>query len=334
MMDLNMVPGGPHRTSRKMQKPYAKAYGCGDRSEWAMLDWDDLRTFLMIARHRTLSAAARAMQVQQPTMGRRLEALEQRAGATLLQKTPTGYVLTPAGEAVFSTVERIEAETQTVERLIAGKDLRLEGTVRLTTVETLAAEVLSPILAAFRLDHPAVQVEIVAATRSLSLTKREADVALRIAPFSQPDLVARKVGEMAYGLYASADYLARHDAPDWDRGAKGHSVILTEPDLLETPEMRWLQTLAPDASVSVVSNSRLIQRAAAREGMGLACLARYLGDGDRGLVRLQVAGKMEPVRDLWLGLHADMRHMPRIRIFVDALQDGLKRAAGRLRPPP
>ncbi len=149
-----------------------------------MLDWDDLRTFLMIARHRTLSGAARALQVQQPTMGRRLEALEQRAGATLLQKTPAGYVLTPAGEAVLANVERIEAATLAVERLIAGKDLRLEGTIRLTTIETLAAEILSPVIAAFRLTHPAVQVEIVAATRSLSLTKREADVALRVAPFT------------------------------------------------------------------------------------------------------------------------------------------------------
>jgi len=298
-----------------------------------MLDWDDLRTFLMIARHRTLSAAARALHVRQPTMGRRLEALEQRAGATLLQKTPTGYVLTAAGEAVLGSVERIEAETQTVERLIAGKDLRLEGAVRLTTVETLAAEVLSPVIAAFRLSHPAVQVEIVAGTRSLSLTKREADVALRVARFSQGDLIAWKVGEIAYGLYASRAYLERQGAPEWERGGEGHGLILTEPDLLETPEMRWLLHLAPLASVVAVSNSRLMHRAAARDGMGIACLARYLGDSDAGLVRLPVTTEAEPVRDLWLGVHSDMRNVPRIRLFVDALQEGLKGAAGRLRPP-
>jgi DNA-binding transcriptional LysR family regulator len=290
-----------------------------------MLDWDDLRTFLMIARHRTLSAAARALQVQQPTMGRRLEALEQRAGATLLQKTPAGYVLTPSGEAVFATVERIEAEALAVERLIAGKDLRLEGTVRLTTVETLAAEVLSPVLAAFRLTHPAVQVEVVAGTRSLSLTKREADVALRVAPFTQPDVVAQKIGEIAYGLYASAAYLARGGPP---------TLILTEPDLLDTPEMRWLLSVVPDAGAAVVSNSRLVHRAAARDGMGLACLARYLGDAEPGLVRLPAPKGMPPapVRDLWLGVHGDMRHMPRIRSFLDALRSGLRQAAGRLRP--
>lgn len=298
------------------------------------LDWDDLRTFLMIARHHTLSGAARALGVQQPTMGRRLEALEQRAGAKLLQKTPGGYVLTEAGEAVLGNVERIEAETVAVGRLVAGKDVKLEGTVRLTTIETLAAEVLSPVLAAFRLSHPFVQVEVVASSRSLSLTKREADVAVRLAQFKQSDLVVRHVGDVAYGLYASPGYLDRTGMPDWAEGAPGHTLVLTEPDLLETPEMRWLRAAAPQATIALVSNSRVMHRAAARDGLGIACLARYLGDGEPELVRLvgpDIAGPA-PVRELWLGVHADMRHTPRIRAFTAALQDGLRRASGRLHP--
>ena len=298
-------------------------------------DWDDLRTFLMIARHHTLSGAARALGVQQPTMGRRLEALEQRAGTKLLQKTPAGYVLTEAGEAVLGNVERIEAETVAVERQIAGKDVKLEGTVRLTTLETLAAEVLSPVLAAFRLSHPFVQVEVVASSRSLSLTKREADVALRLAQFKQPDLVVRHVGDVAYGLYASPGYLERSGMPDWGGGAHGHTLVLTEPDLIETPEMRWLRSVAPQATVALVSNSRVVHRAAARDGLGIACLARYLGDGVPELVRLagpNTAGPT-PVRELWLGVHGDMRHTPRIRAFTAALRDGLRRASGMLHPP-
>ncbi len=297
------------------------------------LEWDDLRTFLMIARHHTLSAAARALGVQQPTMGRRLEALEQRAGARLLLKTPQGYVLTDAGEAVLASVERIENEALAVERLIAGKDVRLEGTIRLTTVETLAAEILSPIFAAFRLSHAEMHIEVAAATRSFSLTKREADVALRVARFSQPDLFVRKVGELAYGLYAAPGYLDRHGAPDWEKGGEGHTLIVTEQDLMDTPEMAWLRAAAPRARAAFSSNSRLLHRAAARDGLGIACLARYLGDGAEGLVRLPVppAGP-PPLRDLWLGVHGDMRHTPRIRAFTSALQEGLKLAAGRLNP--
>lgn len=296
------------------------------------LDWDDLRTFLMIARHQTLSGAARALGVQQPTMGRRLDALEHRAGAKLLQKTPGGYVLTEAGEAVLGNVERIEAEALSVARLIAGKDVRLEGVVRLTTVETLAAEVLSPIVARFQASHPGIAVEVVAATRALSLTKREADVALRLAPFTQQDLVVRRAGSVGYGLYAAPAYLERHGTPDWAAGGDGHHLIMTEQDLVDTPEMRWLRAAAPQARMALATNSRLVQRSAARDGIGVACLARYLGDADPGLLRLSNPTAPPPGRDLWLGVHADMRHTPRIRAFTSALLDGLKFAAGRLSP--
>lgn len=299
------------------------------------LEWDDLHTFLMIARHGTLSAAARALGVQQPTMGRRLDALEHRAGARLLQKTPAGFVLTEAGEAILGNAERIEMEALSAGRLIAGKDVRLDGTVRLTTVETLAATVLSPILARFRRSHPGVRVEVVIATRSLSLFKREADVALRLAPFSQADVVARKVGRVGYALYAATEYLDRAGPPDWSRGAAGHAVILTEADLLDTAEMAWLRALAPAAATALVSNSRVVQRAAARDGLGLACLACYLGDETPDLVRLDPppgpVGR-PPGRDLWLGVHGDMRHTPRIRAFKEALRTGLHEAALRLDP--
>ncbi len=295
-------------------------------------DWDDLRVFLTIARHRTLSAAARVLGVKQPTMGRRLAALEARLGTKLLVRTPTGYVLTPAGEAVLGNVERIETEAMSVSRQIAGKDIRLEGSVRLTTVETLAAFVLAPAFAAFRATHPRVELELVANPRALSLLRREADVALRVAPFRQADIVARKAGRIAYALYASPDYLAQHGEPDWAAGAPGHALIMTEADLREMPEMVWLRQIAPNASVALACNSRLLHREATRAGMGLACLARYLADDVPGLVRLNPPGPPPPPRDLWLGLHADLRHTPRIRTFVDAMHHALREAAAKLDP--
>ena len=294
------------------------------------LEWDELRTFLAIARHRTLSAAARALHVQQPTMGRRLAALEARAGIRLLTKTPGGYVLTDAGEAILGNVERIETEALSVERLIAGKDIRLEGTIRLTTTESLAVEIVAPIVAAFRRSHPLLGIEIVAATRLLSLTRREADVALRFARFPQSDLVVRKVASLSFGLYASPDYLARCDPFDPAGLGEGHSLILTEPDLMGTPEMAWFRGLAPRAGVALATNNRMLHRAAAREGIGLACLARFLGDGFADLIRLP--SEAPPVRDLLLGVHADMRDMPRIRAFTTALREGIARAGARLLP--
>lgn len=299
-----------------------------------MLTWDDLHTFLAIARHGSLSASARALGVRQSTMGRRLAALEDRAGARLLQRTPTGYVLTPAGEAVFGNVERIEAEALAVERTVSGKDVRLEGVVRLTAVETFAVEILSPALAAFQQRYPGITVELLADTRSLSLPRREADIALRMARLSQADLVVRKLGDVAIGVYASPGYHGRFGTPDFAGGCPGQRIILTHEELFHTPEIAWLRAAASRASVALRTNSRYAMRAAAVEGIGFACLARYLGDpavASGRLIRLDPPIP-PPLRELWLAVHRDIRHMPRIRAVTEHLSQAVHGAEPMLDP--
>src|SRR5882724_8996697 len=214
------------------------------------VDWDDLRHFLAIARHGSLSAAARALKVTQSTMSRRLEAMEQRIGARLLSKTPASYMLTPVGEAILGNVERIENEALTVERTITGKDVRLEGTVGITAVESFAVLVLMPIFAVFRERYPGIAIELVVDTRALSLSKREADVALRMAQPKQHDLVARKVGELATGIYASPLYLERRGVPDFASGAAGHDIIAVETDLAGLPETELFAGITRRAAVA------------------------------------------------------------------------------------
>ena len=295
-----------------------------------MLDWDDLRTFLAIARHGTLSAAARALGVHQPTMGRRLTALEQRAGARLLLKTPRGFTLTAAGEAILGNVERIEAEALAVERRISGRDVRLEGLVRVTTVESFAAEIVMPILAGLRQRHPGIEVELAAEVRNLNLTRREADVALRMARIEQADLTVRRIGVFGFGLYASADYLDARGMPAFDHLGAGHEVILTQPELMAGPEMAWVTATLPRAAPALRTNSRYVHRAAALAGMGIACLARYLGDAVP--LVLLAPPVPPPARELWLAVHTDIRHMPRIRAVTDALAAGVKARAEVLAP--
>lgn len=293
-------------------------------------DWDDLRYFLAIARHGTLSGAARTLAVQQSTMSRRLDALEQRAGAQLLQKTPDGYVLTVAGEAILAHVERIEVEAQAVERTITGADLRLEGSIRITTIETLAVEVLTPVFAEFCSRYPGITLEMLAEQRSLSLNKREADVALRLARFTQQDLVVRKLAELGFGIYASSEYLEQHGQPDFTAGAAGHRLVLPHEEAMGLPEMAWFGDLSRRAGVALRSNSRFACLAAVQAGMGIACLARYLADG-KGLVRLKT-GRVAPKRELWLAVHADIRHTPRIRALNEALAEGLRTRSACLNP--
>ena len=296
-----------------------------------MLDWDDLRHFLAIARQGTLSAAARSLGVRQSTMGRRLAALETRTGAKLLQRTPRGYVLTSTGEAILGNVERIEGEALAVERVITGKDVRLEGSIRVTTVETLAAEMLTPIFHAFQEAYPGITIELVTDARNLSLTKREAEVALRLSRPTQQELVARRVTDFSVAIYAAQSYLDRHGAPDFAAGAPGHRRILVQEDLMQVPDMQWYQAMTAEADIVLRSNSRFTHVAAAVDGMGLACLARYLGDS-RKLVRLQPAVP-PPLREIWMVVHQDIRHMPRIRAFSEFLTVALKQRARQLNPP-
>jgi DNA-binding transcriptional LysR family regulator len=293
-----------------------------------MLDWDDLRSFLAIARHRTLSGAARALSVQQSTMGRRLDALEERAGVILLQKTPGGYVLTAAGEAVLGHVERIEQEAHAIERTVTGRDVRLEGSVRLTTVETMAVEVLTPILTAFLARYPGITLDLVTDTRTLSLSRREADVAVRMMRPEGHELVARKVGEVGFGLYASPGYLERMGMPDLQAGAPDHRIILTLDELAGVVDMAWIRETLGQAQVALRTNSRYAHAAAAEAGVGIAGLSHYLAEG-RDLVRLPTP-MPTPRREVWLAVHEDTRHTPRIRALMEALTAGLKEQARRL----
>lgn len=288
------------------------------------MQWDDLQTFLAIARQGTLSAAARDLGVTQPTMGRRLVAMERRMGARLLQRLPGGYVLTALGESVLANAERIEAEALAAERTIIGRDVTLEGTVRLTTVETLADRVVAPALARMQCTHPGIVVELVPDIRTLSLSKREADVALRVTRFEGHEIFARKAGALAMGIYAAPRWLDRLDSAD-------ARLITVLEDQEHLPEARWLRELYPLAQPGFRSNSREVMQAAAVTGAGIAALPRFRGDTEAGLVRLNT-DTPDLIRDIWLGVHADMRHMPRIRAVMDAILAQFNAMASVMRP--
>lgn len=282
-----------------------------------MLAWDDLASFLAIARHGTLSGAARALGVRQTTMGRRLAGLEARAGARLLQKTPRGYVMTAAGEAILGNVERIESEALAIERRITGQDVRLEGVVRVTTVEALAVRHVAPALAGLARLHPGIVVELVTDDRNLSLTMREADIALRVARPRQQDVAARRVATTRFALCAAESYLAARGRPDFAAGGAGHALVTTDADQMEMPEMRYLAAMLPGARPVLRTNSRDAQRAAVAAGLGIGCLPGFVAAG-ADLVALDPPAP-PPERELWLVVHNDIRHTPRIRAVTDFL---------------
>jgi DNA-binding transcriptional LysR family regulator len=296
-----------------------------------MPDWDDFRYFLAVARNRSLSAASRELRVTQSTVGRRLDGLETRLGVRLLKRTPNGYVLTPAGMRVLENAERIESETHALERQVTGFDTRLGGSVRVTTIETFGAAILAPLFAELQQRLPAVSVELVTDSRTLSLFKRDADIAVRLARPEQYDLIAKRIGNVGFAVYASKGYLRDHGNPDFTTGCDEHKIITLHEDLLSFPDARWLAKLTSKAKLAFVSNSRYVHVEAALAGIGLACLPSYLADRHAELVRLETPSRA-PMREIWLAVHRDTRRTPRIRAVFDAITAGVKARASMLNP--
>lgn len=289
-----------------------------------------MQCFLAISRHGTLSAAAKALAVTQPTMGRRLDRLHDRVGTQLLQRTPAGFVLTAAGERVRANVERMDEEALAVGRALIGGDDRLQGEVRITTVEAFGAHILMPELPALLARNPRLSVEVDVDTRSLSLARREADVAIRMAAFRQHEIVVKKSGTMAFAVYASESYLNELGRPDPGQGA-GHRVITLQSTLMDTPEGTWFHKATAGADRMLATNSREGQLNACLAGAGLACLPRYLADPHRNL-NVVTLGETAPARDIWVGTHQDTRGSARIRAVLVWIDGVMQRARGRLHP--
>jgi molybdate transport repressor ModE-like protein len=279
-------------------------------------NWDDLRLFLAVARAGSLSGAARALGVNHSTVFRRVGAFEEAIEARLFERLPSGYVLTEAGEEMLETALRVEAEISELDRKIAGQDLRLSGTVRITTVDMLALGLLPRHLAAFHAAYPGIELEVVATNAAVSLSRREADVALRVSNQPPETLVGRRVGRLvfaAYGAAAATDGTA--DVPlaerDWIGFDSDHEALV-----------RRFADFLPETRPIFRANSVAVAIAAAKAGIGLAPLPCGIADLEPDLVRVAPLPD-DFTRDLWLLTHEDLRRTARIRAFLDFLAAAL-----------
>lgn len=296
-----------------------------------MLDWDDLRFFLALSRTGSLSAAARDLRVAQSTVGRRLASLEASLGVRLLNRTPDGYLPTPAGEEVRAQAERLEAEALILERTVGGRDTRLAGLVRVTCGETVASRILAPCVAELHAEHPDMMVELISNPRELSLAMREADISVRLTRSDQHDLYVRKIGTLDFGLYASPAYLERQGTPDHRAGCPGHHLITQTGDIEDAAQTSWLADLAPRARVAMQTNSHEAAVLAAAQGGGLACLARFRADRECGLTLLTPPSP-PPSATIWLVVHRDNRQTPRIRTVLTHIGNHVQTLSPELCP--
>jgi molybdate transport repressor ModE-like protein len=271
-------------------------------------DWEDIRVFIALARHGSLSAAARVLSVTHATVARRIQSLEETLNEKLVERRPDGYVLTPAGTRVLGQAHDMDAAAAKIAR--GGEDDGPKGLVRISAPPSLTHGFLVSRLARLAVLHPALDIDVSADFRNVSLERRESDIALRFARPSDGDVIARHVATLGFGFYASVECLRR-----LEDGAAPSFVAFDEANG-HLPEAIWLSQHFPRARMSFRANSQIAQAAAARAGAGIAMIPHFVGRDDDRLrpCRLEHA---PPDRDLWMITRRQDRKDLSVQAVVD-----------------
>lgn len=275
------------------------------------MNWDDLRFFLAVARKGSVRHAAESLKVNTSTVSRRIDAFETKLAVRLFERLQTGYSLTTAGEEILASSKRIEEEVAQLNRSVIGRDTELIGSLRVTMPPILATHLLMPDFETFGRKYPDIELEFAVSYEEFNLSKREADVAIRITTKPPEYLVGRSVTKISKAIYASEDYLSRHDP-------------IAHPELLrwlgwEENEAKpaWIkQSAFPKTPIHHQSNDIYVQLEAAKSGMGLAVLPCFMADPVENLRRLS-SFPSGLCGEIWILTHKDLRSTARVSTFME-----------------
>jgi DNA-binding transcriptional LysR family regulator len=288
--------------------------------DWRSLafDWTAARALLALAEEGSLSAAARALGLTQPTIGRQVAALEAELGLALVERVGRGLVLTPGGREVVEHLRAMAEAAARVSRAAAGRSQVIEGAIRITASEVYAAFLLPPVIARLRAAHPGITVEIVASNQPTDLLRREADIAIRNFASTQPEVIALRLRDDAARPYATPAVIAALGAP---RGMAdlGDATFLgfANTDVL-IDGLRTLGAPVTRRNFPVVTDSHLVQWEFVRRGAGIGLITEAVGDADPAVRR--VLPDAPPITfPMWLATHRDLHTSRRVRTVFDLL---------------
>lgn len=279
-------------------------------------DWDDLRFFLAVARSGRLTAAARRLGADHATVSRRITSLEESLKAKLFERRPQGYALTGHGEQLLAKAESMETEALAIQSEIGGADMALSGTVRIGAPDGFGASFLAPRLSSLAKAYPGLELQLIAMPRLLSLSKREADVAITLAPPKEGKVVARKLCDYRLGLYASRDYLDSMPPIAAPEDLFAHRIVGYIDDLIFTPELDYLDEVAKGLRAQIQSSSVLAQMNAVAAGAGIGVIHHFMVPSEPRLVPV-LPETVSITRSFWLLVHADLKEVARVRAIVD-----------------
>jgi len=281
-----------------------------------MSDWEDIRHFVALAREGTLSAAARTLGVDHATVARRVAALETSTGLKLIDRRARTTTLTEDGKRIATVAAPMEEAAFALGRAAQAAKPGIDGEVSISAPPNFASSVIAPQLVRLRHLHPGIRLKLIGEKRRASLSRREADVALRLMRPAEAGLFVRRIGSFGFSLYGAPAYLEKTPP-------HAFAFIGYDASMAESPQEVWLSTIIGEREVVLRTNDLETQVAAARSGLGIAALPHYLGDGDPRLQRHVVTQK--PInRDVWLVVHRDLRQVPAVRAVMEFLVNCLK----------
>jgi DNA-binding transcriptional LysR family regulator len=287
-------------------------------------DWNKARAFLVTAEEGSLSAAARALGMAQPTLGRQVDGLEQELGIVLFERVGRGLTLTPSGLELLEHVRDMGEAAGRVSMTALGQSQALEGTICISASETYAAVLLPPIIAKLRKMEPGIQVEIVVANHASDLRRREADIAIRNFRPTEPDLIAKKIGDADAVLYATPDYIAEIGNPTKPYDLRHAEFVNMDHSGMMLKGLNTLGLGLTGANFPLLTESYLVMWELVRQGAAIGILDAHIGDADPVVRR--VLPDLEPlVFPIWLVSHRQLTTSRRIRMVYDFLAEELKR---------
>ena len=285
-----------------------------------MLNWDDLNYFLTLSRTGKLNLASKKLNVESTTISRRVIRLEKKLNLELFSKSPKGYFLTEMGVELLKYAERIENEVYGINEQFLGSNLSIKGKVRLSVGEGLGVEIISKNLYKFYESYPDIEIELLADTKSRSLSNRETDI---LISFSQPlkgRLKTWKVCDYYVNLYGTKYYLENHNKIESIKDLKNHSFVSYVNEFIEFPELNYLNDLKVNANVKFSSNNLRSQLLAVKNNIGLGLLHTFIADKETELKKV-LEDQINIKREYWMIVHENLFELQRIKVVCKFIKE-------------
>ncbi len=283
-------------------------------------DWDDLQYFLAVARAGTVSRAGRRLGVDHATVGRRVAALEEALGTKLFERTHRGYGLTRHGERLVATAEAMEAQAVRAEQDIAGSSQRLTGSLRISTLEGFGNFFLASRIGAFVAANPGLSVELITIQQIVALSRREADIAVTLAPPKTGRFVYECLTDYRLFVYGARGYLAARPPIRRREDLAAHPFAGYVDDLIFMRGLDYLTEIGPGLQARLQNSSLHAQMEAAAAGFGLCVLPAYIAATRPELVPV-LRDSVSLLRSYWMVVHADTADSAKVRLAREFIRD-------------